>query len=85
MGQENDIPDTPTARQTTITLANVARQASTTTCFFADVLRVVNLLNAKTSTDHEGGNLLVLTERTQIGLLPRGEIDLEIHGSIAEL
>jgi len=42
MGLENDILDTPTARQTTITLANVARQASTTTCFFADAVRMIN-------------------------------------------
>jgi len=33
MGMENNIPDTPTARQTTITLANA--------------VRMINLLNAK--------------------------------------
>jgi len=62
-------PDTPTARQTkphtpqtTITLANAARQASTTTRVSADALRMVNLLNAKVPTDHDGGNLLVLAE-----------------------
>jgi len=31
MGLEDDIPDTPEARQTTLTLVNTARQASTTT------------------------------------------------------
>jgi len=69
MGLENDIPDTPTARQTkphtpqtTITLANAAYQASTTTCVSANALRMINLLNAKGSTGHDGGNLLVLAE-----------------------
>jgi len=62
MGLENDIPDTPTTRQTTITLANVARQASTTTRVSADAVRMINLLNAKASTDHVNGNLLVLAE-----------------------
>ena len=33
MGLENDIPDTPTVRQTTITLANA--------------IRIIDLLNAK--------------------------------------
>jgi len=33
MGLENDIPDTPTARQTTITLTNA--------------VRMINLVNAK--------------------------------------
>jgi len=42
MGLENDIPDTPTARQTTITSANVARQASTTIRVSADALRMIN-------------------------------------------
>ena len=59
MGLENVIPDTPTARQTTITLANVARQASTTTRVSADAVRMINLLN---SMGHVGGNLLVLAE-----------------------
>ena len=45
MGLKNDIPDSPTARQTTITLANVARQASTTTCVSADSIRMISLLN----------------------------------------
>jgi len=62
MGLENDIPDTPTARQTTITLTNAARQASTTTRVSADAVRMINLLNAKGSTDHVGDNLLVLAE-----------------------
>jgi len=62
MGLENSIADTPTARQTTITLANVARQASTTTRVSADALRMINLLNVKVSTDHDGGKLLVLAE-----------------------
>ena len=48
-----DIPDTPTARQTTITLTNAARQASTTTHVSADALRIMNLLNANVSTDHD--------------------------------
>jgi len=74
MGLENDIPDTPTARQTTITLANVARQASTTTRVSADAFRMINLLSAKVSKDHDGGNLLVLAERTQIGLLEEKSI-----------
>jgi len=69
MGLENDIPDTPTARQTTITLASVAHQASKTTRVSADAVRMINLLNAKASTDHIGGNLLVLAEWTQIRLL----------------
>jgi len=54
MGLENVIPDTPTARQTkphtpqtTITLANAACQASTTTRVSPDALRMINLLNAK--------------------------------------
>ena len=38
---------------------------------------MINLLNAKVSMDHVGGNLLVLAVR--------GEIDLEIYRSIAEL
>ena len=80
MDLENDIPDTPTARQTTITLANAAHQASTTNRVSADAVRIINLLNAKASTDHVGGNLLVLAEETQIG-----ETDLEIYRSIAEL
>jgi len=80
MDLENDIPDTPTVRQTTITLANAARQASTTNHVSADAVRIINLLNAKASTDHVGGNLLVLAEETQIG-----ETDLEIYRSIAEL
>jgi len=74
MGLEYDVSDTLTARQTkphtaqtTITLANVTCQASTTTCVSADALRMINLLNAKVSTD--GANLLVLAEWTQIGLL----------------
>ena len=75
MSLENDISDTPTARQTTITLANAACQASTNTRVSADA--VINLLNAKVSTDHVSGNLLVLAVR--------GEIDLEIYRSIAEL
>jgi len=69
MGLENDIPDTTNARQTkshtpqtTVTLANAACQASTTTRVSADALRMINLLNAKVSTDHDGGNLLVLAE-----------------------
>jgi len=69
MGLENDIPDTLTARQTTITLANVVHQASTTTRVSSDALRMINLLNAKVSNDHDGGKLLVLAEWTQIGLL----------------
>jgi len=69
MDLENDIPDTPTARQTTITLANAAHQASTTNRVSADAVRIINLLNAKASMDHVGGNLLVLAEGTQIGLL----------------
>jgi len=60
MGLEKDIQDTPTARQTTITLANAACQASTNTRVSADAVRMINLLNAKVSTDHVGGNLLVL-------------------------
>jgi len=56
MSVENDIPDTPTARQTTITLANATCQASTTTRISADAVRMINLLNAKVSTDHVGGN-----------------------------
>ena len=47
MSVENDIPDTPTARQTTITLANATCQASTTTRISADAVRMINLLNAK--------------------------------------
>jgi len=77
MSLENDISDTPTARQTTITLANAACQASTNTRVSANAVRMINLLNAKVSTDHVGGNLLVLAVR--------GEIDLEIYRSIAEL
>jgi len=53
MGLENDIPDTPTTRQTTITLANAARQASTTTHISADALRMMNLFNANVSVDHD--------------------------------
>jgi len=64
MGLENDIPDTLTARQTTITLDNVAGQASTTTHVSADTVRMINLLNAKALTYHVGGNLLVLAEWT---------------------
>jgi len=60
MGLENDIPDTPTVRQSTITLANAACQASTTTRLSADAVRMINLLNGKVSTDHVSGNLLVL-------------------------
>jgi hypothetical protein len=60
MGLENDIPGTPTARQTTIALANAASQVSTTTRLSADALRMINLLNAKLSNDHDGGNLLEL-------------------------
>jgi len=74
MDLENDIPDTPIAKQSTITLANAACHASTTT---ADTIWMINLLNAKVSTDHVGVNLLVLAVR--------GEIDLEIYRSIAEL
>ena len=37
---------------------------------------MINLLNAKVSTDHVGSNLLVLAVR---------EIDLEIYRSVAEL
>ena len=48
MGLENDIPDTPSATQTTIKLA--------------DALRIISILNAKVPTDHDGGNLLVLAE-----------------------
>ena len=66
MGLENDIPDTPTARQTTITLTNAARQASTTTRVSADAVRMINLLNPKLSTNHVGDNLLVLTYLTGI-------------------
>jgi len=79
MGPENDILDTPTARQTTITLANAACQASTTTRHgvSADAVRMINLLNSKVLTDYVGGNLLVLAVR--------GEIDLGIYRSIAEL
>jgi len=77
MGLENDISDTPTARQTTITLANAACHAPTNTRVPADAVRMINLLNAKVSTDHIGGNLLVLAVR--------GEIGLEIYRSIAEL
>jgi len=62
MGLENDIPDTPTAGQTTITLANAACRASTTTRVSADAVRILNLLNAKVPTDHVGDNLLVLAE-----------------------
>ena len=62
MDLENDIPDTPTARQPTITLANVAPQASTTAHVSADAVRMINLLNAKALTNHVGGNLLVLAE-----------------------
>ena len=62
MDLENDISDTPTTRQTTITLANAAWQASTNTRVSADAVRIINLLNAKVSTDHVGGNLLVLAE-----------------------
>jgi len=62
MGLENDIPDTPAARQATITLANAARQASTTTHISAEAVGMINLLNAKASTDHVGGNLLVLAD-----------------------
>jgi len=47
MGLENDIPGT---------------QASTTTRVSAEAVRMINLLNAKVSTDHVGGNLLVLAE-----------------------
>jgi len=61
MGLENDISDTPT-RQTTITLANAARQASTTTRVSVDAVRMINLLNAKASPDHVSGNLLVLAD-----------------------
>jgi len=64
MGLENDIPD-------------AARQASTTTRVSVKAVRMINLLNAKASTDQVGGNLLVLAVR--------GEIDLEIYRSIAEL
>ena len=74
MGLENDIQDTPTARQITITLPNAACQAFTNTRVSADAVRMINLLNAKVSTDHVGGNLLVLAVR-----------DLEIYRSIAEL
>jgi len=77
MGLEDDIPDTPAVRQTTITLANAAFQASTTTRVSADAVRIMYLLNAKVSTGHVGGNLLILAVR--------GEIDLEIYRSIAEL
>jgi len=47
MDMDNDIPDTPTARQTTITLANAACQVSTTTRVSANAVRMINLLNAK--------------------------------------
>jgi len=77
MGMENDIPDTSTAKQNTITLANAACQVSTTTRVSANAVRMINLLNAKVSTDHAGGNLLVLAVR--------GEIGLERCRSIAEL
>jgi len=62
MGLENDFPDTPTARQTTITLANATRQASTTTHISADALSMMDLLNANFSTDHDCGNLSILAE-----------------------
>jgi len=77
MGLENDIQDTTTTKQTTIKLANAACQASTNTHVSADTTRMINVLNAKVSTDHVGGNLLVLAIR--------GEINLEIYLSIAEL
>jgi len=69
MGLENDIPDTLTARKTTITLANAACQISTTNRVSADAVRIINLLKAKASTDNVGGNLLVLAEGIQIGPL----------------
>ena len=64
MGLENDIPDTPSpsTRQTTITLANSTRQASTTTHVSANAVRMINLLNAKASMDHVGGNFPILAE-----------------------
>jgi len=62
IGLENDIPDTPTARQITFTVANIAGQASTTTRVSADAVRMINLLNTKAPMDHVGGNLLVLVE-----------------------
>jgi len=62
MGLENEFPDSPTARQITITLANVACQASKTTRVSADGVKMIKLLNAKASTDHVGSNLLVLAE-----------------------
>jgi len=74
MGLENDIPDTPTVRQTTITLAMLL--ATYNYSCFCRCCKHNLLLNAKVSTDHVGGNLLVLAVR--------GEIDLEIR-SIAEL
>jgi len=77
MDLENDISDTPNTRQTTITLANAAYQTSTNTHVSTDDVRMINFLNAKVSTDHVSGNLLVLAVR--------GEIDLEIYRSIAEL
>jgi len=72
MGLENYIPDTPNARQTAITLANAACQASTTTRVSANAVRMINLLNAKVSTDDVGGNLLLEEKLTwrYIDLLP---------------
>ena len=62
MGLENGILDTPTARQTTITLANASRQPSTTTHVSAAALRIMNLLNANVSTYHDCGNLSIPSE-----------------------
>ena len=45
MGLEDDIPDIPAVRQTTITLANAACKASTTTPVSADAVRIIYLLN----------------------------------------
>jgi len=62
MGLENDIPDTLTARQTTITLTNAARRVSTTARASAGAVRMINILNAEVSMDHVGDNLVVLAE-----------------------
>jgi len=52
MGLENNNPDTPAA-------SNYISQCC---CISAEAERMNNLLNAKVSTDHVGGNLLVLAE-----------------------